>query len=158
MSLHLKTCLIASTHNNISQGNNVPILTVSSNLGAATTTSNHPYHPKFSYFIILTKVNPCLTDVSDHSKPSITITTKYSPIPNMLEGILETHNTATIPNTTVYKFKQPIHHHLSYRHYIRDQRIVHIHQSTYLFIPNAYSIDQNSHSQFINLFVTSLHL
>ena len=54
--------------------------------------------------------------------------------------------------------KKPTHHHLSHRYYLRDHRIVYHHQSTYLFIPNTYSTDQNSHSQFINLFVTSLHL
>ena len=149
MSLHLKPCLIAPTHNNISQGNNVPILTISSNLGAAMTTSNYSYHTKFFYLIIPKKVNPCLQDVYDHSNPSITITTKYSTITNMFEGILETHNTATIPNTTVYKFKQPIHHHLSHRHFIRDQRTVHSHQSTYHLIPNAYSINQNGSNELL---------
>ena len=58
MPLHLKTCLIASTLNNISQENDVPILTISSNLEAAMITSNHPCYPKFFYFISPEKVNP----------------------------------------------------------------------------------------------------
>ena len=166
MSLQLKVCLIASTSNTISQDIEVPILICPSNassnialyLGVAMITHNHPYHPIFLYFTSPKKVHPCLNDVSDHSNSSITITTKYATFTNILKGIVEMYNIKTIPNTTGSQFKKPIHHHLSHRYYLRDHRIVYHHQSTYLFIPNVYHIDQNSHSQFITLFVPPLHL
>ena len=121
-------------------------------------TSNYPYLPIFFYSISPKIVHPCMHDVSDHLTPSIITTIKYVTIANILTRIIAMYNTKTIPNTTGYKFTKQIHHHLSHRYNIRDQRIIHQHTPTSLLIPNEHSNVPDSHSKFINIFSMSLHL
>ena len=117
-------------------------------------TSNYSYFPIFFYSISPKRVYRCMNDVSENLNSSIIITTKYVSIIYIFNEILETHK----PNTTGCQFTNPIHHHLSHRHNIYDQRIVYQHQSTYLLITNEHSINPHNHSQFITFFVTSIHL
>ena len=97
-------------------------------------------------------------DVSDHLAPSIITTPKHVIINNILTSILAMYKTKTIPNTAGYEFTKNIHHHLSHRPNIRDQRIIYQHQPRSLIIPNEHSNVPISHSTFINRFSMSPHL
>ena len=159
LSFNLTTCLIAYTPNTLSKAIIVPILTIPSfYLRATMITSNYIYLPMFFYSISPKNVHICMHDVFDRLTPSIIPTTMNVTIANILTGILARYNTMTIPNTSGCKFTKTIHHHLSHRHDIRDQRNTYQHKPTSLLIPNEHSIVPNSHSMFINIFAMSPHI